>query len=111
MGIATSPGKQMLMTGLMLWMSGNSLQIFSIMMLGMAFWTPIQKLMTVNSAFARFRDSGVDLIMPKLIYIALNLAGMGLALYKCNSLGLLPTSPADWVQMRTVQPYQEFSLS
>ncbi len=33
MAIATAPGKQLFMTAFMLYMSGNTLQIFSIMML------------------------------------------------------------------------------
>lgn len=111
MNIATSPGKQLFMTGFMLWMSGSSLQIFSIMMLSMAFWQPLQKLFNVRNAFSRYQDADVDLTLPKLLYVLLNLAGVGVALWKANSLGLLPTSPTDWVQLRHVQTPLEFSLS
>ncbi len=75
MSIATAPGKQLFMTAFMLYMSGNTLQIFSIMMLGMALWQPIQKLMTVSSAFAKYAESHVDLTIPKIIYALCNLAG------------------------------------
>ena len=105
---ALAPGKQLLMTAFMLWMSGNSLQIFSIMMLGMAFWQPLQRLMNVGAEFARYEASQVDVTVPKLIFIACNLAGVGLALYKSNSMGLLPTSSADWLST-AVRPVQEFS--
>ena len=105
---ALAPGKQLLMTAFMLWMSGNSLQIFSIMMLGMAFWQPLQRLMNVSGEFARYEGSQVDVTVPKLIFVACNLAGVGLALYKSNSMGLLPTSSADWLST-AVRPVQEFA--
>ena len=76
MSLATAPGKQFLMTMFMLWMSGNSLQIFSIMMLGMAFWQPLQKLLSVNKEFARF-EGRTDLTLPKLVFIVLNVAAVG----------------------------------
>jgi hypothetical protein len=99
MALATAPGKQLMMTAFMLWMSGNTLQIFSIMMLGMALWTPIGEIFNLKTRFARYADSGVDLTLPKLTFIAMNLAGLGVALYKCNTMGLLPTSSADWINM------------
>jgi len=109
MGVATAPGKQLLMTGFMLWMTGNSLQIFSIMMLGMAFWQPLQKLLNVNAEFARFADSEVDLTLPKLAFIGCNLLALGLALYKSQAMGLLPTSAIDWLGPLIVRPAKEIS--
>lgn len=46
---AVAPLQQLLMTGLMLWLSGNSLQIFSIFMLAMAFWQPFSRILNVNT--------------------------------------------------------------
>jgi len=66
----------------MMFMSGNTLQIFSIMMLGMAMWTPIRGLLETGKVFERYEDRGVDLVMPKLIYIALNLGGFALVCWK-----------------------------
>lgn len=40
--IAMAPGGGLLSTGFMLWMSGSTIQIFSIMMIGMAFTNPIK---------------------------------------------------------------------
>ena len=108
MNTATAPGKQLLMTAFMLWMSGNSLQIFSIMMLGMAFWQPLQRLMSVQAEFARYASSNVNVTVPKLVFLACNVAGVALALYKSNSMGLLPTSSADWIST-AVRPVTEFS--
>jgi hypothetical protein len=91
MSTATAPGAQLLMTCFMLWMSGSSLQIFSIMMLVMAFIQPLQRLFAFNKQFSRYETSA-DLSLPKLIYIGLNLLGVGVALYKSHTMGLLPTA-------------------
>jgi len=50
MGVATATGKQLLMTAFMLWMSGNQIQLFSIMMVGMAMFSPVKALFSVNSS-------------------------------------------------------------
>jgi len=76
----------------MMFMSGNTLQIFSIMMLGMAMWTPIRGLLETGKVFERYEDRGVDLVMPKLIYIALNLGGFALVCWKLSYMGLLPST-------------------
>lgn len=41
MAIAYGPGKSIMTTAFMLWMSGSSIQIFSLMMTGMALINPI----------------------------------------------------------------------
>lgn len=97
MSMATAPGKQLFMTMFMLWMSGNTLQIFSIMMLSIAMWTPLSEILNIATRFARYADSGVDLTLPKLTFIGLNLCGLAVGLYKCQTMGLLPTSVVDWV--------------
>ena len=34
----------------------------------------------------------------KIIYLLGNIALLVMALYKCQSMGLLPTSPSDWIE-------------
>jgi len=92
MAMATQPGKQLLMTAFMLWMAGSSLQIFSIMMLGMAVVQPIRAIMGYKQQFTRYEDSNVDVSLAKLVFIVLNLAGLGMGLYKAQTMGLLPSS-------------------
>lgn len=36
------------------------------------------------------------LFMPKFVYCVLYFIGIGIALFKFNSLGLLPTTASDW---------------
>jgi len=50
--LAWSPAKNFMMTGLMLWMSGSGVHIFSIMITGMAIYNPVKSAVTVNTGTA-----------------------------------------------------------
>lgn len=93
MSIATKPGQQILMNAFMMYMSGSTLNIFSISITSMAILTPLTSLFTIDSAFANLE---LDTQTPKLIYAACNLAWLALGLYKMSSMRLLPTTSADW---------------
>jgi hypothetical protein len=60
MGMAMSPGKQMMMNAFMLFMSGKSLNIFSISVTGQAIMTPLK----VTSSF---RNHDFNLIIQSRI--------------------------------------------
>ena len=45
-----SPGKELFMTGFMLWMSGTGLNIFTMMITGMAVWRPISNIISAYSS-------------------------------------------------------------
>jgi ER membrane protein complex subunit 4 len=94
MSIAMKPGQQILMQAFMLWMSGSQLNMFSINVTSMAIITPLAAIFTMDQTFGNLRD--VDLKVPKLLYTALNLAFLGVGLYKMSSMRLLPTTAADW---------------
>lgn len=110
MNVAQAPGKALFMTAFMLWMSGNALQIFSIMMLAMSLQKPIQGLMSVHTAFQRYDDSGVDITLPKIVFCLCHIAGFALALYKCNNMGLLPTATTDWMATPLVREAVQMSV-
>lgn len=80
------------MNAIMMYMSGNSLQIFSIMMVFMLFKNPIQGLLQTNSVFIRYETAGTrkTLWMAKAMYVAMNLLALGLGIWKVNGMGLLP---------------------
>ena len=111
MAIAWSPGKQIFMTGLMLYMSGGGLHIFSIMMTAMAMRTPITSLMNTNATFKQFEGEKVDLMMPKIIFICCSLAGLAMGLYKLSTMGLLPVTAADWFQLIEAKQVVEASAA
>jgi hypothetical protein len=112
MNIAYAPGKGLLSTAFMLWMSGSSIQIFSIMMTGMALINPLKALFSINEPFKPFeKEEGIDLKMPKLIFAGLQILALGVALYKCSTMGLLPLTSADWVNYLPSIEYKEHSLN
>jgi ER membrane protein complex subunit 4 len=90
--VALAPVKQLPMTAIMMYMSGNSLQIFSIMMVGMAFKNPIMGLMATNQAFEKLESEGIKskITMVKAVYVAMQLLALALGIWKVNGMGLLP---------------------
>ncbi|KZF25527.1 hypothetical protein L228DRAFT_244380 [Xylona heveae TC161] len=101
--LALAPAKQLPMNGIMMYMSGNSLQIFSIMMVFMLFKGPIQGLMNVNQVFSRFEAEGIQsqMLGIKLVYVLMQLLALGLGVWKVNGMGLLPTARSDWLAWET----------
>jgi ER membrane protein complex subunit 4 len=94
MSIAMQPGQQIAMQAFMLWMSGSQLNMFSISVTTMAILTPITAIFSLDRTFGHLQD--VDLNMAKLLYVVLNLAFLGLGLWKMSTMRLLPTTAADW---------------
>eukprot|EP01084_Bolivina_argentea_P026960 50122_1 len=90
---AKSPAKQIMMSGLMMWLSGSTMSIFTLMMMSMVMINPITALFGVQSAFERYesKENSRQLWLPKLLFIGLNLACVGIGIWKLNVLGLLPT--------------------
>jgi len=99
------------MNAFMLWMSGNGVQIFSVMITGMLFFQPIKALMGIDSVFERYESpkSRSQLIWPKLVYVILQVLTMALGLYKCSSMGLLPTATSDWLAFMDQKQVLEYS--
>ena len=90
--VALAPVKQLPMTAIMMYMSGNSLQIFSIMMVAMAFKNPVMGLVATNQAFERFESEGTKgkLVMVKAVYVGMQILALALGVWKVNGMGLLP---------------------
>jgi len=80
------------MNAIMMYMSGNSLQIFSIMMVFMLFKNPLQGLTNTNQVFTRFETEGTRgrLWMVKATYVLMQLVALSLGIWKVNGMGLLP---------------------
>ena len=80
------------MNAIMMYMSGNTLQIFSIMMVFMLFKNPVQALTQTKTVFTRFESEGTKgkLFLIKVVYVLTNLLALGLGLWKVNGMGLLP---------------------
>ncbi|KAL6134152.1 hypothetical protein ACLB2K_059491 [Fragaria x ananassa] len=107
--VAQAPFKNLLMMGFMMWMAGSTVHLFSIGITFSALWQPISALQGVGKVFEPYKDRKVDLLAPKLLFIALNLGGLALGVWKLNTLGLLPTHASDWVS--SLPPAQEVEYS
>ncbi|KAK2591974.1 hypothetical protein QQS21_010310 [Conoideocrella luteorostrata] len=103
--VALAPAKSLPMTLIMMYMSGNSLQIFSIMMVFMAFKNPIAGLMATNQAFERFQsaNNAAQILQTKLVYVAMQVLALAVGVWKVNSMGLLPTTKSDWLMWESLR--------
>jgi len=94
---AQSSFSGVMMTGVMMWFTGNGIQIFSIMVTFNGLFQPIKAILTSGKTFERFGDKNTDVTTPRLMYCAIQLIGLALALRKLNAMGLLPTHASDWL--------------
>ncbi|KAK0627826.1 hypothetical protein B0T14DRAFT_423456 [Immersiella caudata] len=110
--VALGPVKGLPMTGIMMYMSGNSLQIFSIMMVFMAFKNPIMGILGTNQAFERFQTetNRAKIVQVKLAYVAMQLLALALGIWKVNSMGLLPTTRSDWLLWEAQRESLEYAV-
>lgn len=89
--ISLAPLKQVPMNLFIMYMAGNSISIIPIMMVSMLLVRPVKALLKFPAI------EGDQAILQKLVYFIGNLASLALALYKCQSMGLLPTHSSDWL--------------
>ncbi|XP_033117205.1 ER membrane protein complex subunit 4-like isoform X1 [Anneissia japonica] len=106
--IALAPLKQIPMNLFIMYMSGNSISIFPIMMVGMMVWRPIQAIMQHKKTF-KMLDGSNQAIFQKCVFLTSNMLGVALALYKCSSMGLLPLYASDWLSFLDPQTRMEYS--
>ncbi|KAG6898226.1 hypothetical protein C0992_002240 [Termitomyces sp. T32_za158] len=114
---ALAPVKALPMQAFMLYMSGGGVQIFSMGIVFMLLLTPFKNLAGMNESFAQFaptnsKDPKALLTLPlqKLVFVACNLLTLGVGLWKCRSMGLLPTGSGDWLAFETRGVAPEISL-
>ena len=80
------------MNAIGMYMTGNSLQIFSIMMVFMLFKAPIGALMNIQGTFQRLETDGnrSQMLAVKAAFVACNFMALALGMWKVNGMGLLP---------------------
>lgn len=108
---AFGPTKALPMSAIMLYMSGNSVQLFSMMSIYMMLSNTVQGLVNVDAVFAPYRSTRHSLAPQITFYVVCQLAAIGIALYKCWSMGLFPTEPSDWLAWHSVLPSHELSAA
>jgi len=102
------------MQAFMLYMSGGGVQIFSMGIVLMLLLTPIKNIAGMNAAFVPFSPtptpSLTTLPLQKATYVLCNLLTLAVGLWKCRSMGLLPTGTGDWLAFETRGVPPEISL-
>lgn len=106
--LAFGPIKQVPMNLLIMYMSGNSISIFPIMMVAMMLIRPLKAALSTQATFKSVEAAG-NVTGQKIISILGNLANVALALYKCHSMGLLPTHASDWLAFVDAPVQLEYS--
>jgi len=112
--VSTSLISRSFMNLFMLWMAGSSLSIFTILMVSMAMWSAMSGALSVTAAFAQFQETEADrqqlnLLLPKLAYVAINLGLLGVSVYKCKSMCILPNSINDFLGYMPIRQAIEFA--
>ncbi|CAK7225155.1 hypothetical protein SBRCBS47491_005795 [Sporothrix bragantina] len=110
--VALGPIKNLPMTAIMMYMSGNSLQIFSIMMVFMAFKNPIMGILGTQQTFERFETPGNrgQILQVKLAFVAMQILALALGVWKINGMGLLPTTRSDWLAWEAPRDTSEVAI-
>uniref|UniRef100_A0A1B6D529 ER membrane protein complex subunit 4 n=1 Tax=Clastoptera arizonana TaxID=38151 RepID=A0A1B6D529_9HEMI len=105
--LALGPLKQLPMNLFIMYMAGNSISIFPIMMVGMLIIRPVKALFTMQTTFKMIEGSHAA--GQKFVYFLGNIVNVALALYKCQSMGLLPSHTSDWLAFVEPQIRMEYS--
>lgn len=105
--IALAPLKQAPMNVFISWMVGNTIGLFTIIYVVMAFVKPFQSLFSASKAFESL--DGEYSFLHKFVYQIGNLVGILIALYKCHSMGMLPTYASDWLAFELPQIQLEYA--
>lgn len=94
---ATSPAKGVALMMFMLYMMGNGLQIFSIIMTLSGLMGPATAILRSGAAFPADPDAKLSVWPPRLLYCAVHAVQLGFVVSKLAAMGLLPTEPSDWL--------------
>uniref|UniRef100_A0AC34FIP5 ER membrane protein complex subunit 4 n=1 Tax=Panagrolaimus sp. ES5 TaxID=591445 RepID=A0AC34FIP5_9BILA len=109
--MALQPSKSLPMNMFMMYMAGNTISIFPIMMVAMMVWRPMQALMSVGNVFKPIEEEHTgSLIVHKLIYTLGNFGAIALGIYKCHSMGLLPNHASDWLDFAAPPERLQYAL-
>ena len=96
------------MNAFMMYMMGGQIGIFSIMMLGMSLFRVIGSVASLKQV-SKSLESSENYYIQMLCWILGQVAVVLLCAWKCNSMGLLPTHPSDWLTFSTPAEPSEFS--
>ncbi|WWC89361.1 uncharacterized protein L201_004283 [Kwoniella dendrophila CBS 6074] len=122
--LALAPAKSLPMQAIMLYFSGSGVQIFSLGMIFMLLTGPITAVFNIFRAFESLRPTSTPstpttnkksselstvsaepsygpLALPMIAYVACQGLVLALGLWKCSTMGILPTGSGDWLHFET----------
>lgn len=67
---------------------------------------PLQAIWSTKATFKMMETSNA--VLQMIVYVLGNFVNIGLALYKCHSMGLLPTYASDWLAFVEPPVRQEY---
>jgi len=105
--------KQVGMVMFMMYMSGNSVHIFSMMMTFAGVSQPFMAIYNSGKQFEKFKDpqGRVNVFAPRMLYCLIQMSGLAFALYKLAGIGFLPTHLSDWVSSIPTPTPLEYSAT
>lgn len=106
--VCIAPLKSLPMNAFMMYMIGNQIGIWSIMMCGMTFFRVLQSFTGFKATSTQLENSD-NYYLQIVIWVLGQLACLALCIWKCNGMGLLPTHPSDWLTFSTPAQATEFS--
>ncbi|CAH8642773.1 unnamed protein product [Schistosoma curassoni] len=106
--IALGPFRQVPMNLFIMWISGSSISIFPLMSVIMLFLRPLQALLSAQATFNLIEGSQATI--QCFVYVLGNLVILALAMYKCHTMGLLPTYASDWLSFIEPRQAAEWSV-
>lgn len=106
---------------IMSYMSGNSLQLMSMMMTLTLFTGPLKAIFSIGTTFQGLETEKTkqDVLLAKATFIFLQLVVIAIGVYKLNSMGLIPNRRGDWlsweipthVSIANLTPFTEYLLT
>ncbi|WRT66376.1 uncharacterized protein IL334_003331 [Kwoniella shivajii] len=115
--LALAPAKALPMQAVMLYFSGSGIQIFSLAMIFSLLTGPITAVFSIFRAFESLRPTSTPssslksdeiaepsygpLVLPMIAYVACQGLVLALGLYKCSTMGILPSGSGDWLHFET----------
>eukprot|EP01024_Parvocaulis_polyphysoides_P040955 TRINITY_DN3741_c0_g3_i3.p1 TRINITY_DN3741_c0_g3~~TRINITY_DN3741_c0_g3_i3.p1 ORF type:complete len:180 (-),score=23.02 TRINITY_DN3741_c0_g3_i3:1074-1613(-) len=108
---AQAPMGQVGMMCFMMWMWGNQIQIFTIIIVFSSIYSAFSQILNSAAMFPSSDSApGLDVIGPRLLYSLIYGGQVIFGLYKLNGMGLLPTAPADLISSVPPVPQQQFAV-
>lgn len=100
--VAFAPVRSLFTSAFALFMTGSSVQFFSVATTVTVLFMHVQAVFSVAEAFRPVVRAGLSvrmLIPQALVHITLASVGVAMGLYKAHLLGFLPTTQSDWVSL------------